>query len=79
VDGGELDEPDEVGMPAADRVLRRRVQVRGSELAPVGLDAVVLDAAATDEGRLRSAAQGCPVEAITLWRAGAELPLEENT
>ena len=41
--------------------------------------AVVLDAAATDEGRLRAAAQGCPVGAISLWRAGAEVPLEEST
>ena len=41
--------------------------------------AVVVDAAATDEERLRSAALGCPVGAITLWRAGAEVPLEENT
>ena len=41
--------------------------------------AVVLDAAATDEGRLRSAAQGCPVDAISLWRAGAEVHLEEST
>ena len=41
--------------------------------------AVVLDAAATDEGKLRSAAQGCPVGAISLWRAGAEVPLEEST
>jgi ferredoxin len=41
--------------------------------------AVVLNAAATDEGKLRAAAQGCPVGAISLWRAGAEVPLEENT
>jgi ferredoxin len=41
--------------------------------------AVVLDAAATDEERLRAAAQGCPVGAISLWRAGAEVLLEENT
>jgi ferredoxin len=40
--------------------------------------AVVLDAAATDEERLRAAAQGCPVGAISLWRAGAEVPPEEN-
>ena len=38
--------------------------------------AVVLDAAATDEDRLRIAAQGCPVGAISLWRNGAEVPLE---
>jgi ferredoxin len=39
--------------------------------------AVVLDAAATEETRLRSAAQGCPVGAISLWRNGAEVSLEE--
>jgi ferredoxin len=38
--------------------------------------AVVLDAAATDEERLRTAAQGCPVGAISLWRDGAPIPLE---
>ncbi|HTU37006.1 MAG TPA: ferredoxin [Acidimicrobiales bacterium] len=41
--------------------------------------AVVLDPAATDEERLRIAAQGCPVGAISLWRKGAELSLEEGT
>ena len=41
--------------------------------------AVVEDAMATDEERLRTAAQGCPVGAISLWRAGAEVSLEENT
>jgi ferredoxin len=41
--------------------------------------AVVVDAAATEEERLRIAAQGCPVGAISLWRAGAEVTLEENT
>jgi ferredoxin len=40
--------------------------------------AVVVDATATDEERLRIAAQGCPVGAISLWRNGAELPLEEG-
>jgi ferredoxin len=39
--------------------------------------AVVLDATATDEERLRVAAQGCPVGAISLWRGGAELVLDE--
>jgi hypothetical protein len=39
----------------------------------------VVDAAATEEERLRIAAQGCPVGAISLWRAGAEVSLEENT
>lgn len=32
--------------------------------------AVVLDAAATDEARLRVAAEGCPVGAISLSRGG---------
>ena len=41
--------------------------------------AVVVNAAATDEERLRTAAQGCPVGAISLWRAGAEVSLEEST
>ena len=41
--------------------------------------AVVLDAAATDEERLRVAAQGCPVGAISLWRDGTEVPIEEGT
>jgi ferredoxin len=41
--------------------------------------AVVLDAAVIDEDRVRSAGQGCPVGAISLWRAGVEVPLEENT
>jgi ferredoxin len=40
--------------------------------------AVVIDAAATDEERLRVAAQGCPVGAISLWRNGSELSLEEG-
>jgi ferredoxin len=41
--------------------------------------AVVIDAAATDEERLRVAAQGCPVGAISLWRNGVELSLEEGS
>ena len=40
--------------------------------------AVVLDPGATDEERLRVAAQGCPVGAITLWRHGVEVKLEEE-
>ena len=40
--------------------------------------AVVTDAEATDEERLRIAAQGCPVGAISLWRDGAEVPIEEG-
>ena len=40
--------------------------------------AVVTDAEATDEERLRIAAQGCPVGAISLWRDGAEVPIEED-
>jgi len=41
--------------------------------------AVVVDPAATDEERLKIAAQGCPVGAITLWRKGAEVPFEEGS
>jgi ferredoxin len=41
--------------------------------------AVVLDGAVPDESRARGAGQGCPVGAISLWRAGVEVPLEENT
>jgi len=37
--------------------------------------AVVIDAGATDEVRLRVAAEGCPVGAISLWRDGVELAL----
>jgi ferredoxin len=39
--------------------------------------AVVIDANATDEGRLRVAAEGCPVGAISLWRNGVEVDLAE--
>jgi ferredoxin len=35
--------------------------------------AVVHDAGATDESRLRAAAEGCPVGAISPWRGGAAL------
>jgi ferredoxin len=41
--------------------------------------AVVLDPAASDEERIRIAAQGCPVGAISLWRNGAALDLEEGS
>jgi ferredoxin len=41
--------------------------------------AIVVDPAASDEERLRIAAQGCPVGAITLWRGGTQLPLEEGS
>jgi ferredoxin len=41
--------------------------------------AVVIDAAATDEARLRVAAEGCPVGAISLWRDGQQLALGEAT
>ena len=37
---------------------------------------VVVDASATDEERLRVAAEGCPVGAISLWRGGTRLDLE---
>jgi hypothetical protein len=40
--------------------------------------AVVIDAAATDEGRLRVAAEGCPVGAITLSRGGVAVVLNET-
>jgi ferredoxin len=35
--------------------------------------AIVTDAAATDEERLRIAAEGCPTGAISLWRNGARI------
>jgi ferredoxin len=41
--------------------------------------AVVIDAAATDEARLRVAAEGCPVGAISLWRDGQELAIGDAT
>jgi ferredoxin len=37
--------------------------------------AVVLDVAATDEARLRIAAEGCPVGAISLSRGGDDIVL----
>ncbi len=40
--------------------------------------AVVLDPAATDEDRLRVAAEGCPVGAISLWRDGVAVELGEG-
>ncbi len=40
--------------------------------------AVVIDAAATDEARLRVAAEGCPVGAISLWRDGQQLAVGEG-
>jgi ferredoxin len=40
--------------------------------------AVVIDATATDEARLRVAAEGCPVDAISLWRDGRQLELGEG-
>jgi ferredoxin len=40
--------------------------------------AVVLDAAATDETRLRVAAEGCPVGAISLWLDGQPVVLGEK-
>lgn len=33
----------------------------------------VLDPEATDEERLRTVAEGCPVDAISLWRGGDRL------
>jgi ferredoxin len=38
--------------------------------------AVVLDAGATDEARLRVTAEGCPVGAITLSKGGVILSLD---
>ena len=40
---------------------------------------VVTDPLATDEEKLRVAAQGCPVGAITLWRDGADVTSEEGS
>jgi ferredoxin len=40
--------------------------------------AVVTDVGATDEDRLRIAAEGCPVGAISLWRDGREVALNEK-
>jgi ferredoxin len=40
--------------------------------------AVVTDPAASPEEKMRIAAQGCPVGAISLWRNGTQLPLEEE-
>jgi ferredoxin len=40
--------------------------------------AVVLDAAATDEARVRVAAEGCPVGAISLSRGGVAIVLGET-
>ncbi len=44
--------------------------------------AVLVDPAATyaapDEEKIRIAAQGCPVGAISLWRDGAEQSLEDK-
>jgi ferredoxin len=41
--------------------------------------AVVIDAAASPEDRLRIAAEGCPVGAISLWRDGAAFSVGEGT
>ena len=40
--------------------------------------AVVLDPGASDEERLRIAAEGCPVGAISLWRDGIEVSWEDG-
>ena len=40
--------------------------------------AVVTDPAGDDEEKIRIAAQGCPVGAISLWRNGAKLSLDEG-
>jgi ferredoxin len=41
--------------------------------------AVVTNPEATGEERLHIAAQGCPVGAISLWRDGTEVPIEEGS
>ncbi len=48
------------------------------DLADAG-HAVVLDSGATDEERVRIAAEGCPVGAISLWRDGAEVTVGDGT
>ncbi len=40
--------------------------------------AVVTDASASPEEKIRIAAQGCPVGAISLWRNGAQQSLEDG-
>jgi ferredoxin len=40
--------------------------------------AVVVDPTASPEEKIRIAAQGCPVGAISLWRNGAPVPLEDD-
>jgi ferredoxin len=40
--------------------------------------AVVTDVGASSEEKIRIAAQGCPVGAISLWRNGTSVPLEEG-
>ncbi len=40
--------------------------------------AVVLDPGASDEERLRIAAEGCPVGAISWWRDGAEVTVGDG-
>ena len=40
--------------------------------------AVVTDPTASPEEKIRIAAQGCPVGAISLWRNGKKLALEDD-
>jgi ferredoxin len=40
--------------------------------------AVVTDPTASPAEKIRIAAQGCPVGAISLWRNGTQLPLEDG-
>ena len=40
--------------------------------------AVVTDPTASPEEKIRIAAQGCPVGAISLWRNGTKLSLEDG-
>jgi ferredoxin len=72
--------------PLEIRIDRDRCMGSGNCLfwAPATFDladegyAVVLDPGATDEERLRIAAQGCPVGAISLYRDGAHVSIEEG-
>jgi ferredoxin len=72
--------------PLVIRIDRERCMGSGNcmFLAPESFDlgddgvALVLDAAATEETRLRVTAQGCPVGAISLWRDGTRMDLDEG-
>jgi ferredoxin len=82
----QVGEPDEAVEPVEIRIDVERCMGSGNCVfwAPATFDlseeghSVVIDPAGSDDERLRIAAQGCPVGAITLWRAGAEIALEER-